>query len=159
MTNYSLRARMMILILAPTVLIGLLLSIFFVAHRYNDLQRQLEDAGASIIEPLAVSSEYGMNLQNRESIGQLISVLHRRHFNKRALLIARKTKKSLYGLAERTGDGDRYPASLGRGNHGFNGSFATVGDRQFDVFRIGINFPKTLLYRGCNIQRTQALLV
>ncbi|EJM8608943.1 two-component sensor histidine kinase BarA [Salmonella enterica] len=79
MTNYSLRARMMILILAPTVLIGLLLSIFFVVHRYNDLQRQLEDAGASIIEPLAVSSEYGMNLQNQESIGQLISVLHRRH--------------------------------------------------------------------------------
>ncbi len=56
MTNYSLRARMMILILAPTVLIGLLLSIFFVVHRYNDLQRQLEDAGASIIEPLAVST-------------------------------------------------------------------------------------------------------
>ncbi len=79
MTNYSLRARMMILILAPTVLIGLLLSIFFVVHRYNDLQRQLEDAGASIIEPLAVSTEYGMSLQNRESIGQLISVLHRRH--------------------------------------------------------------------------------
>lgn len=79
MTNYSLRARMMILILAPTVLIGLLLSIFFVVHRYNDLQQQLEDAGASIIEPLAVSTEYGMNLQDRESIRQLISVLHRRH--------------------------------------------------------------------------------
>ncbi len=79
MTNYSLRARMMILILAPTVLIGLLLSTFFVVHRYNDLQRQLEDAGASIIEPLAVSSEYGMALQNRESIGKLISILHRRH--------------------------------------------------------------------------------
>ncbi|HAZ77794.1 MULTISPECIES: two-component sensor histidine kinase BarA [unclassified Pseudescherichia] len=79
MTNYSLRARMMILILAPTVLIGLLLSVFFVVHRYNDLQQQLEDAGASIIEPLAVASEYGMNLQNRDSIGQLISILHRRH--------------------------------------------------------------------------------
>ncbi len=79
MTNYSLRARMMILILAPTVLIGVLLSIFFVVHRYNDLQRQLEDAGASIIEPLAVSSEYSMTLQDREAIGQLISVLHRRH--------------------------------------------------------------------------------
>lgn len=71
MTNYSLRARMMILILAPTVLIGLLLSIFFVVHRYNDLQRQLEDAGASIIEPLAVSSEYGMNLQNRNPSASL----------------------------------------------------------------------------------------
>ncbi|MDU7390762.1 two-component sensor histidine kinase BarA [Atlantibacter hermannii] len=79
MTNYSLRARMMILILAPTVLIGLLLSIFFVVHRYHDLQRQLEDAGASIIEPLAVSSEYGINQNNRESTRQLISVLHRRH--------------------------------------------------------------------------------
>lgn len=79
MTNYSLRARMMILILAPTVLIGVLLSIFFVVHRYNDLQRQLEDAGASIIEPLAVSSEYSMTLQDRDAIGQLISVLHRRH--------------------------------------------------------------------------------
>ncbi|VYU00878.1 two-component sensor histidine kinase BarA [Metakosakonia massiliensis] len=79
MTNYSLRARMMILILAPTVLIGVLLSIFFVVHRYNDLQRQLEDAGASIIEPLAVSSEYSMRLQDRDAIGQLISVLHRRH--------------------------------------------------------------------------------
>lgn len=81
MTNYSLRARMMILILAPTVLIGLLLSLFFVIHRYNDLQRQLEDAGANIIEPLAVSSEYGMNFHNRESIRQLVSVLHRRHSN------------------------------------------------------------------------------
>lgn len=79
MTNYSLRARMMILILAPTVLIGLLLSIFFVVHRYTDLQRQLEDAGASIIEPLALASEYGLNFQNRESVGQLVSLLHRRH--------------------------------------------------------------------------------
>lgn len=79
MTNYSLRARMMILILAPTLMIGLLLSTFFVVHRYNDLQRQLEDAGINIIEPLAVSSEYGMNFHNRESIRQLVSVLHRRH--------------------------------------------------------------------------------
>ncbi|WP_254866203.1 hypothetical protein, partial [Salmonella enterica] len=75
MTNYSLRARMMILILAPTVLIGLLLSIFFVVHRYNDLQRQLEDAGASIIEPLAVSSEYGMNLQPRFYVSTSKSII------------------------------------------------------------------------------------
>lgn len=62
MTNYGLRAHMMVLILAPAVLIGLLLGIFFVVHHYNDLQRQLEDADANIIEPLAVSSEYGVNL-------------------------------------------------------------------------------------------------
>ncbi|MBP2168071.1 two-component system sensor histidine kinase BarA [Erwinia toletana] len=70
---------MMILILAPTLMIGLLLSTFFVVHRYNELQRQLVDAGANIIEPLAVSSEYGMTFHSRESVRQLVSLLHRRH--------------------------------------------------------------------------------
>ena len=66
-------------------------------HRYNDLQRQLEDAGASIIEPLAVSSEYGMNLQNRESIGQLMSVLHRRHSKMvRAISVYDETDNRLF---------------------------------------------------------------
>jgi len=62
MTKYSLRARMMILILAPTLMVGLLLSSFFVVHRYNELQRQVMDAGANIIEPLAISSEYSFEL-------------------------------------------------------------------------------------------------
>jgi two-component system sensor histidine kinase BarA len=79
MTKYSLRARMMILILAPTLLIGLLLSTFFVVHRYNELQRQVFDAGANIIEPLAVSSEYGMSWHDRAAIHELVSLLHRRH--------------------------------------------------------------------------------
>ncbi|BAN99385.1 multi-sensor hybrid histidine kinase [Plautia stali symbiont] len=79
MTKYSLRARMMILILAPTLMIGLLLSTFFVVHRYNELQHQVRDAGANIIEPLAVSSEYGMTWHNRDVIRELVSLLHRRH--------------------------------------------------------------------------------
>ncbi|WP_075183195.1 two-component sensor histidine kinase BarA [Pantoea sp. 1.19] len=79
MTTYSLRARMMILILAPTLMIGLLLSTFFVVHRYTELQRQVMDAGANIIEPLAVASEYGLTFHRRESVRQLVSLLHRRH--------------------------------------------------------------------------------
>lgn len=79
MTKYSLRARMMILILAPTLMIGLLLSTFFVVHRYNELQRHVIDAGASIIEPLAVSSAYGMTWDNRDAVHKLVSLLHRRH--------------------------------------------------------------------------------
>ncbi|MDR3433224.1 MAG: two-component sensor histidine kinase BarA [Rouxiella aceris] len=79
MTKYSLRARMMILILAPTLMIGLLLSTFFVVHRYNELQNQLIDAGASIIEPLAVASEYGMTLRERAPITRVIDRLHRTH--------------------------------------------------------------------------------
>ncbi|WP_159565154.1 two-component sensor histidine kinase BarA [Budvicia diplopodorum] len=81
MTKYSLRARMMILILAPTLLIGLLISTFFVVHRYNELQDQLVDSGSSIIEPLAIASEYGMTFSNREGVRQLVSMLHRRHSN------------------------------------------------------------------------------
>ena len=72
---------MMILILAPTLMIGLLLSTFFVVNRYNELQRQLTDAGMNIIEPLAVASEYGMTFRNQESVRQLVSLLHRRHSN------------------------------------------------------------------------------
>ncbi|MEW5288422.1 two-component sensor histidine kinase BarA [Erwinia papayae] len=79
MTKYSLRARMIILILAPTLMIGLLLSTFFIVHRYNELQHQLVDAGANIIEPLATASEYGMTFHSKTSVYQLISLLHRRH--------------------------------------------------------------------------------
>ncbi|MGM3174709.1 two-component sensor histidine kinase BarA [Dickeya lacustris] len=79
MTKYSLRARMMILILAPTMLIGLLLSSFFVIHRYNQLQDQLADAGASIIKPLAVNSAYALSQRQPESLRELVSMLHRHH--------------------------------------------------------------------------------
>ncbi|MEI7374669.1 two-component sensor histidine kinase BarA [Dickeya chrysanthemi] len=79
MTKYSLRARMMILILAPTMLIGLLLSSFFVIHRYNQLQEQLADAGASIIKPLAANSAYALTQRQPESLRQLVNMLHRHH--------------------------------------------------------------------------------
>ncbi len=79
MTKYSLRARMMILILAPTLLIGLLLSTFFVVHRYNELQKQIIESGASIIEPLAVASEYGMTFREHDPVTRLIDRLHRTH--------------------------------------------------------------------------------
>ncbi|QDX29095.1 two-component sensor histidine kinase BarA [Dickeya poaceiphila] len=79
MTKYSLRARMMILILAPTMLIGLLLSSFFVIHRYNQLQEQLADAGASIIKPLAINSAYALTQRQPDSLRQLVNILHRHH--------------------------------------------------------------------------------
>lgn len=79
MTKYSLRARMLILILAPTLLIGLLLSIFFGINRYNQLQAQLADTGASIIEPLAVASAYAIAKNQWDTLQPLINTLHRRH--------------------------------------------------------------------------------
>ncbi|MEH2922482.1 two-component sensor histidine kinase BarA [Samsonia erythrinae] len=79
MTKYSLRARMLILILAPTLMIGLLLSTFFVIHRYNQLQSQLANSGTSIIEPLATITAYAITHRQTEAIPPLINTLHRQH--------------------------------------------------------------------------------
>lgn len=79
MTKYGLRARVITLTLAPTLIIGLLLSGFFTMNRYNDLEDQLISSGMSIIEPLAISSEYGMTGKNREAVRRLISYAHRKH--------------------------------------------------------------------------------
>ena len=79
MTKYGLRARVFTLTLAPTLIIGLLLSAFFTMSRYRDLEHQLISTGASIIEPLAISTEYGMTDKNREAVRRLISYAHRKH--------------------------------------------------------------------------------
>ena len=79
MTKYGLRARVITLTLAPTLIIGLLLSGFFTINRYHDLETQLVSSGTSIIEPLAISSEYSMTAKNREAVRRLISYAHRKH--------------------------------------------------------------------------------
>ncbi|MGB2078491.1 MAG: two-component sensor histidine kinase BarA [Vibrio sp.] len=77
--RYSLRARVITLTLAPTLIIGLLLSTFFTFNRYHDLENQLIRSGTDIIEPLAIASEYGMTDQSREAVRRLISYTHRKH--------------------------------------------------------------------------------
>ncbi|WP_086983070.1 two-component sensor histidine kinase BarA [Vibrio aphrogenes] len=79
MRRYGLRARVITLTLAPTLIIGLMLSAFFTMNRYNDLESQLITSGTDIIEPLAIASEYGMTQQSREAVRRLISYAHRKH--------------------------------------------------------------------------------
>ncbi|OEF27790.1 two-component sensor histidine kinase BarA [Vibrio rumoiensis] len=79
MASYGLRARVITLTLAPTLIIGLLLSAFFTFNRYHDLETQLVTSGTDIIEPLAIASEYGMTQQSREAVRRLISYAHRKH--------------------------------------------------------------------------------
>ncbi len=81
MTQYGLRARVFILTLAPTLIIGLLLSAFFTFNRYHDLEHQLLITGENIIEPLAISSETPLAENNRESLRRLLSYAHRKHSN------------------------------------------------------------------------------
>ncbi|WP_291968784.1 two-component sensor histidine kinase BarA [Candidatus Symbiopectobacterium sp.] len=102
MTKYSLRARMMILILAPTLIIGLLLSTFFVIHRSNQLQDQLASAGASIIEPLSAVAAYSLVANQQEMIQPLINMLHRRHSDiVRAIIITNAQHQVLFSTDSR----------------------------------------------------------
>lgn len=55
------------------------MSAFFTMSRYRDLEHQLISTGSSIIEPLAISSEYGMTDKNREAVRRLISYTHRKN--------------------------------------------------------------------------------
>ncbi|MGL6316468.1 two-component sensor histidine kinase BarA [Vibrio sp. WXL103] len=79
MTRYGLRARVITLTLAPTLIIGLLLCAFFSFTRYHDLERQVINSGLSIIEPMAIASEDGMMTQSRESVRRIISYAHRKN--------------------------------------------------------------------------------
>ncbi len=79
MTRYGLRARVITLTLAPTLIIGLLLSALFSFNRYHDLETQVLNSGASIIEPLAIASEEALKNQSRESVRRIISYAHRKN--------------------------------------------------------------------------------
>ncbi|MGR5546467.1 two-component sensor histidine kinase BarA [Vibrio sp. PNB22_2_2] len=79
MTRYGLRARVITLTLAPTLIIGLLLSGFFSFNRYQDLETQVITTGNSIIEPLAIASEAHLLSESREAVRRLISYTHRKN--------------------------------------------------------------------------------
>jgi two-component system sensor histidine kinase BarA len=79
MTKYGLRTRVSILTIAPTLIVGLLLSAFFTSTRYQDLEQQLTVTGSAIIEPLAIASEVGLKNDSRENVRRLIGFAHRQH--------------------------------------------------------------------------------
>ncbi|MGF1741293.1 two-component sensor histidine kinase BarA [Vibrio profundum] len=79
MTRYGLKTRVIALTLAPTLIVGLLLSAFFSFSRYHDLEQQVVNEGLSIINPLAIASAEGLKNRNRESVRRLISFAHRKN--------------------------------------------------------------------------------
>ncbi|MGJ0637672.1 ATP-binding protein [Xenorhabdus bovienii] len=79
MTKYSLRTRMMSLILVPVLLVGTLVSISFISYRYYELKNLIVRSGISIIEPLSIASEVGINLDNHRRVEVLVNSLHRRN--------------------------------------------------------------------------------
>lgn len=79
MTKNGLKARVFTLTLAPTLIIGLFLSIFFTINRYNDLENQLVETGTNIIDPLAASCAQGLESRDIEKVLKFINYSHRRN--------------------------------------------------------------------------------
>lgn len=78
MTKYGLRARVYILTIIPTLLIGCLFASYFTFHRNRQLDQFVIEQGINIIEPLAITSEFGLSRNSREQVKQLISTTHRK---------------------------------------------------------------------------------
>ncbi|QSX34761.1 two-component sensor histidine kinase BarA [Shewanella avicenniae] len=73
MTKYSLRAWVLMLALAPTILVGVLLGSYFTINRFYELEDTLQDQGSNIIEPLAIASASDLASNNREAAKRLLA--------------------------------------------------------------------------------------
>ncbi|QYJ85167.1 two-component sensor histidine kinase BarA [Shewanella mesophila] len=73
MTKYSLRAWVLVLALAPTILVGILLGSYFTINRFYELEQSLIERGSNIIEPLAIAAEIGLETKNFETTKRLIT--------------------------------------------------------------------------------------
>lgn len=73
MTKYSLRAWVLVLALAPTVLVGILLGSYFTIDRFYELEQTLIEQGSNIIDPLAIASEPGLEHNDREASKRLLA--------------------------------------------------------------------------------------
>lgn len=79
MTRFGLRAWVLILTLAPTLLIGTLLGGYFTLQRYQEVLEHLKDKGMSVANSLTISAEAGLVLEDREQLKRLVSAMHRRN--------------------------------------------------------------------------------
>ncbi|WP_417347911.1 two-component sensor histidine kinase BarA [Ferrimonas sp.] len=78
-TKYSLRAWVLVLALAPTILIGILLGSFFTLTRFSELDQSLINRGENIVSPLAMAASYGLSTSNRDYSQRLIDMIHKQN--------------------------------------------------------------------------------
>ncbi|USD38517.1 two-component sensor histidine kinase BarA [Ferrimonas sp. SCSIO 43195] len=78
-TKYSLRAWVLVLALAPTILIGVLLGSFFTLTRFSELDHSLLVRGKNIVSPLAMAASYGLSTSNRDYSQRLIDMIHKQN--------------------------------------------------------------------------------
>ena len=72
MNNLPIRARVLLLALAPLTIIALLISLHSSVNRIRDLKHALHDHGQAIARQLAPACEYGVFAGNRELLTRLV---------------------------------------------------------------------------------------
>ncbi len=71
MNNWGIRSRALFLALIPVAVIALLLDVYFINTRVNDLEQGLLERGHAIVHQLAPAAEYGIFSDNQEILKRL----------------------------------------------------------------------------------------
>ncbi|WP_094751539.1 two-component sensor histidine kinase BarA [Psychromonas sp. CD1] len=79
MRRYGLRAQVIIYTLLPTILIGGGLAAYFTFHRFQQANDYLINFAINITEPLAITSEYGMQDDTRTILRRVTGATHRKN--------------------------------------------------------------------------------
>lgn len=77
MKRWGIRARVMLVALAPAVAIVLLLGIYFTEGRFADREQALRSSGMAMARQLAVAAEYGVFSGNRAALDGLAAAMTR----------------------------------------------------------------------------------
>ena len=72
MYKIGIKTRVVLISLIPTIIITVLLGLYFITARLSNLENSLKDHGTALITQLASSSEYGVFSQNKSIINNIL---------------------------------------------------------------------------------------
>ncbi|MFC3186528.1 two-component sensor histidine kinase BarA [Shewanella intestini] len=135
MTKFSLRAWVLVLALAPTIVVGILLGSYFTINRFYELEDSLIEKGLSIAEPLAIASEFGIVTKDRESTKRLLAASQINHASLIHSIAVFDTQNQLFVTSHYHKDFEnmRYKSGL---QNLLDSEYETIGDAM--VIRVPI---------------------
>lgn len=74
MSKWGLEPRILSLALVPTLLVALLMSIFFIQNHYRASQKSLIERGSSLSSNIALAGEYDLAIHNHENLKKISSL-------------------------------------------------------------------------------------
>ncbi len=72
MNDWGIRSRVLLLALIPTLLIALVMGLYFIGARFSDLESSLNERGRTIAVNLAYASEFGVATADKNNLKRLL---------------------------------------------------------------------------------------